>query len=362
MTSWAIVAIPREDDPVWKLSSEKVPHMTLLFLGEQDGIGDDENMSLYLQHVAETTLTPFYMTVERRGELGPDKADVLFFKKDYVYKSLANTRAYLLDNVAINKAYNSVEQYPEWTPHLTMGYPATPAPPDNDRYNSRIWSVEFDRIALWTGDYDGPTFQLEAPDYSEGDLAMGESVEDVLAHFGVKGMHWGQRKADPDTRSVTIEKSAAARPVSGIKLKERKYRSVNQDTAVTVVTRPGQRVATRGGSNRPADPDAVKAAVQKRIARSSSTDALSTKELQELVTRMNLEQQYSKLTNPNGPTKSTLQKGSDLMKTLVGIKTDVTKIVNDPNVQAGFEDFKKRTRKTRSSKPGSPTAQLAIGQ
>lgn len=34
MANWAIVAIPEERDPVWKYSSEKVPHMTLLFLGE----------------------------------------------------------------------------------------------------------------------------------------------------------------------------------------------------------------------------------------------------------------------------------------------------------------------------------------
>jgi hypothetical protein len=62
---------------------------------------------------------------------------------------------------------------------------------------------------------------------------------------------------------------------------------------------PGQRVKTSGGSHAPAHPDAIKVATSKQTAKKSSTDALSTKDLQELVTRMNLQQQLARLQPPS---------------------------------------------------------------
>jgi hypothetical protein len=75
------------------------------------------------------------------------------------------------------------------------------------------------------------------------------TLDDVLAHFGVKGMHWGRR-----------------------------------------------------GANTPSPPtseDAQRASTAKRIVKSGGTKALSTKELQDLVTRMNLEQQFARLQPPS---------------------------------------------------------------
>ena len=40
MSNLVIVAIPDENDRVWKVSSEKIPHMTLLFLGDEDEVSD----------------------------------------------------------------------------------------------------------------------------------------------------------------------------------------------------------------------------------------------------------------------------------------------------------------------------------
>lgn len=174
---WVIVAIPRDDDPVWKVSSEKIPHMTLLFLGDVirdiDPEASPTRVVEYMQHVANTSLAPFDMSVDHRGPLGPKDADVLFFRKsgDNV-KIPRAARHFFLEDDLISKAYNSVEQYPEWTPHLTLGYPETPAKkPDDDRELS--W-VQFDKIALWTGDYEGPTFKLEYPwdRYLEGNPDM----------------------------------------------------------------------------------------------------------------------------------------------------------------------------------------------
>jgi hypothetical protein len=71
------------------------------------------------------------------------------------------------------------------------------------------------------------------------------SFGDVMEHYGVKGMHWGVRRKRTD---------------SG-----------------------------------PTSSDAAAARVHQSTVKKSGTKALSNKELQELVTRMNLEQQYSSL-------------------------------------------------------------------
>lgn len=186
----AIVAIPAQDDYVWKVSSEKIPHLTLMMLGDSDNPALPQ-IEEFLAHVVETSMYRFGLDVDRRGTLGPKNADVLFFKNPgFNIKNLETVRRYLLTNQAIFTAYNSTDQFPTWTPHLTLGYPETPAKP-LDRDYSINW-VLFDRVALWMNDYDGPEYQLKDPSDSY-DMAMSD-----LAHHGVKGMKWGVRH-EPET-------------------------------------------------------------------------------------------------------------------------------------------------------------------
>lgn len=96
-----------------------------------------------------------------------------------------------------------------------------------------------------------------------------ESLDEVLAHFGIPGMKWGRHSTTP--------------------------------TAVSVKERPGKKVKASGGQRQPASADAIATAVSKQTAKKSTTDALSNKDLQAMVTRMNLEQQYSKLKYSNAP-------------------------------------------------------------
>lgn len=191
MTQWVIVAIPSEQDYVWKLSSEKKPHMTLLFLGEQEGNLNEVRMASFIKHVADQTIDRFGMDVDHRGPLGSDNADVLFFGKHNVDKlqSLRNT---LLQQDDIFAAYNSTDQFPQWTPHLTLGYPSSPANPDERDYPGVNW-VHFDKLALWTSDSEGYEFLLKE---KEQELAMSDiTLDGILSHYGVPGMHWGSRKA-----------------------------------------------------------------------------------------------------------------------------------------------------------------------
>jgi hypothetical protein len=144
------------------------------------------------------------------------------------------------------------------------------------------------------------------------------SVLDHLAHYGVKGMKWGvTRRSDGSPQEV----------------------SVTQPT-------PGKRLKTSGGRNLPASPDAIAAAAARQKARRSTTNALSNQELQQVVNRMNLEQQYARLAAPQ---KSTGQKFAeaflgDLAKAKAGAKLDDL-AKEDPNMAPIAQAFKSAANK-----------------
>lgn len=193
-----IVAVPPVGDKIHKISSEAVPHLTLLYLGDVDL---SEGAMLYVQHACEE-LSPFGLSVDYRGKLGEDEADVLFFENNaWDLKRVKEFRHWLLLNDEIKAAYDAADQYPEWTPHLTLGYPIAPAR-EIEGEDNHLGYLSFDRIAVWTGDFEGPEFRLKYDDHAM-EVAMSdmstaqrgeEAVKDVLEHYGVKGMHWGTRK------------------------------------------------------------------------------------------------------------------------------------------------------------------------
>jgi 2'-5' RNA ligase len=316
--SVVIVALPAVDDVVHKFSSEKKPHLTLLFLG--DTLSNDQLIQAteFVQHAAQQ-MDPFGLTVDYRGTLGPDDADVLFFEKDhYSMPRVRQLRSNLLKNDVISEGYNSAEQFPEWTPHLTMGYPETPAKPDNRDYPG-IHHVSFDRLAIWIGDSEGPEFRLKYEEnmsdssYFNDTVAHGAlddstktAVEEFFAHYGVPGMKWGVTTKDRAPQTT--------KDPSEVKLKS---------------TTPGKFVKTEGGKKIPASDDAIKAAVGRQKAKASTTDALSNAELQAVVTRMNLEKQYNQLAFEN----DRRSRGQKFVAGLFGVKRPKKFI--DPDEAAG---------------------------
>lgn len=225
MGNLVIVAIPDENDRVWKVSSEKVPHLTLLFLGDAEGVKNVDQIVQFVEHAANTTLKRFYMPVDRRGELGEDKADVLFFRRNrYDSRALYDFRSQLLKEPNIKTAYDSATQFEgQWKPHLTLGYPESPAKPQDPDNDFAFYDVSFTKIAVWMGDFEGPEFDLrdywddwDAQETMPLDIAMsavGESGPDIK-HYGVKGMQWGvrraEKKADKEDKKFTEAASSAA--------------------------------------------------------------------------------------------------------------------------------------------------------
>lgn len=297
MPNLVIVAIPAEDDPVWRISSEKVPHMTILFLGPNGDHPEKVKMGEFLAHAASLTLTRFGLDVDRRGELGEDKADVVFFDDSYgELDKLREFRSQLLKFHPIKKAYDSVEQFPEWHPHLTLGYPGAPAKKPPNYMSDKIYYVQFDRIALWDGDYTGPEVILKRYSYPL-EVAMSETTDagaEFLAHFGVKGMRWGQRKdrnvpSDRELKRDAAETARrAARPSVGVRTHDTIGKSSKTPT----------KIVAKGGEDHPASKDAIKIAAHRQKMNRSGTNALSNAELKEVAERLNLENQVKKLAPP----------------------------------------------------------------
>lgn len=280
-TGVVIVAIPSENDYVWRISSEKVPHLTLCFLGDVTDTAQLGRIEEYLGHVVETSMHTFGMNVDYRGELGDNKADVLFFEDK---KMLERVRGYLLANPDISKAYNAAQQYEEWTPHLTLGYPATPAKPDKRDYPGISW-VNFDRVALWPGDYTGPEFRLDDREtYDDVFQAHSDIKVRDLAHFGKKGMKWGVSKTHEHTaRTLAKDASKTAGAVGAA-------RSTKSQTKVAFKTK----VKTAGGLH-----------------------AVSDKELKSMLSRLDMESKYSKIVNEDAAKRAEGRKA--VLKFLGGV-------------------------------------------
>lgn len=293
MVGMAIVAIPDDRDPTWKISSEKIPHMTLLYLGDQERDLRVPHVAEYVEHAVKSSLTRFGMSVDHRGELGPEDADVLFFNKNWTAKKLEEFRSNLLKDPVIFGMYNSVDQFPQWTPHLTLGYPEAPAkePEGDDRIP--YW-VEFIKIAFWFDDFEGMEYLIPDDDrYAESAAWSDSNATDFLEHYGIKGMKWGQSRTREqiDAGVQKVKKTVAERE----ELK-------------------------KSDKSRPVSDDAQKKSEALRVARNANLDRLSNKELQHLVTRMNLEKQYEGLTK--GQNKSLENRAKDFVKEFAGIKTN----------------------------------------
>lgn len=112
------------------------------------------------------------------------------------------------------------------------------------------------------------------------------SAGDNLVHYGVKGMKWGVHRA----------------------------------------------TSSSGTPKPPASEDVLKVDRYKETIKAGSTRALSNKELRDVVERMNLEQQYSKLI---GSKKSTIDLGHDQAKKILGLGDTLSRAYALANSPAG---------------------------
>lgn len=126
-----------------------------------------------------------------------------------------------------------------------------------------------------------------------------EVENNELQHYGVLGMKWGVRKdgrpqgyGNPNYKGP-IKRARERKEREARKLRGRTGEEIRKTRSGNFQTKSGKAVSR----------DAANARRQQVKARVSGSDSLSNKELQSLVNRMNLEQQYDRLTTPT-PQKS----------------------------------------------------------
>lgn len=123
--SAVVVALPHPDDPIHGVGTEQ-KHATLLFLGDAADV-DPTAAAQAVQHVASNML-PAADNVSGRAELGPDKAQVVLLDGAH----LTAMRDALLDQQPLRDAHDKAPQFPNFIPHVTVGYPSQPTADDPD--------------------------------------------------------------------------------------------------------------------------------------------------------------------------------------------------------------------------------------
>lgn len=113
---------------------------------------------------------------------------------------------------------------------------------------------------------------------------------EALEHVGVKGMKWGVRRSRAERRAARKEANSAP---SATKVVTAPSRRGSQE--IQARAKAGKKVTTKGGKKNLASDDAIVAAIAKQKAKASTTDSLTNAELKSAVTRMELEQKYTKL-------------------------------------------------------------------
>lgn len=183
-TGAVIVLLPEKADPIVAASSEPA-HLTTVWLGEAADLESPGDIQAAVEEYAASLSGPVVVPVDRRGELGDDSADVVFLEKT---DALVALRKGLLEYGDIRRAHDAAEQFPDWTPHVTLGYPETPARGEYDGDE-----VAFDRVGLWLGGdhYEYPmggtvtasaTFDMAGviADVDDDEVLLEEDLEDEV--------------------------------------------------------------------------------------------------------------------------------------------------------------------------------------
>ncbi len=122
---------------------------------------------------------------------------------------------------------------------------------------------------------------------SDGSLKQSilvREVEDYLEHFGVKGMKWGVRRGDNAGGDSRLGTS---------------YQPGTNQVQLWGARKSAGLYVNRGRQlGRPVSPEASRARELQGQVKKYGTQSLSNKDLQDLVTRLNLERQYSNLSQP----------------------------------------------------------------
>ena len=170
---FVIVGLPAADDPIYEVSSEQPPHLTMIYLS----VDFIEQAAQILAGEAPK-YEPTTVEVTETGELGDGGAQVAHVNP----LGLADVREVLLTYEPIFQGVEAMEQFPEWTPHVTLGYPETP-PLSTDVPDT----ITIDRLAILDG--SGALHSEYPLGEAMDDTAVEETPVEEVDEFPTSGVY-----------------------------------------------------------------------------------------------------------------------------------------------------------------------------
>lgn len=198
-TNAVIVALPAAMDPI-RLIGDEDKHATLMYFGETATLpeGAKEELLSTVEVVSKMSM-PFGERVVDISRLGSENPPALVAMLSN--RCLEKIRNTFTVNPAVAGYLTNTEQFPTFTPHVTLGYPDYAGEAEIRPMAKQVRYVQFDRLAVW---WNGEQFEFPLSQYHDrmddeaawaDDLADSYSaqlqLDDFLAHYGVKGMRWG---------------------------------------------------------------------------------------------------------------------------------------------------------------------------
>lgn len=168
-TTAVVVALPSQVDPI-RLVGEEPKHATLLFFGETASLPSNAKEVLLqtLEQVSKMA-EPFSEVVVDVSRLGDDTPPALVAM--LTNRKLGLLRETLQVNPDVKKYLSNATQHPQFTPHVTLGYPDYHGETDLRKLVSSVRRIWFDRLALWWND--------EQVEFDLNSINMEKDVESV---------------------------------------------------------------------------------------------------------------------------------------------------------------------------------------
>ena len=135
-----------------------------------------------------------------------------------------------------------------------------------------------------------------------------QTLDEVLAHYGILGMRWGVRRTDAQLARARGERKKKGKPVTDTKVAKERAQKYS--------------------------PDAERTKESLKKAKKGGTKALSNQELKDLNERLNLEQNYNRLTTKKEG-KGKIKSGKKFVDEVVAMGETANKaykLVNSPLV------------------------------
>lgn len=166
-----------------------------------------------------------------------------------------------------------------------------------------------------------------------------KQFEDTLAHYGIPGMKWGVRRR---------RSSSSAAPVS----------TKPEGIQITKNAKTGS-LEARGGKNHGPTPEAMRALALRQKAKASGRHSLTNKQMQDVVTRLDLEAKFAKATAPIPKQKSV---GRQFLESFISSEAkQVMKTGKPPGlVQAIIKAQQERSATAEAAKAAGKPAAAAV--